>query len=211
MTTTTADTDNKAVTMAQATITDEMIADMRARAGVRLRIDHSVNHEETTRLAVARFAGAVGDPNPLWTDGARAAASPYGRAVAPPSWVIAAFSGIQFGWPGLGSFHSGSRLTCHRPVYHGDVIESTCTYLGFDGPKRSSFAPRIVIDKFTNEYRNQDGVLAASIDWSVINFERGATGGAKRDSPTAAPHRWGEQELEAIEAEVLAERERGSS
>ena len=70
--------------MAEAVITAEMMADMEARAGVALRIDHSVNNEEATRLAILRFAGGIGDPNPLWTDEAHAAGSPYGGLVAPP-------------------------------------------------------------------------------------------------------------------------------
>ncbi|MGH9011490.1 MAG: MaoC family dehydratase, partial [Acidimicrobiia bacterium] len=121
--------------MAEAVITDEMIASMSARAGSELRIDHSVNNEEATRLAIMRFAGGIGDANPLWTDPQYAARSPYGGIVAPPSFVIGCFSGIQFGWPGLGSFHSQSDLELHRPVRLGDRIEASCTYEGFDGPK----------------------------------------------------------------------------
>ena len=71
--------------MAEAVITDEMMTDMAARAGVALRIDHSVNNEEATRIAILRFAGGIGDPNPLWTDPDHAARSPYGGLVAPPA------------------------------------------------------------------------------------------------------------------------------
>ena len=67
-----------------------------------------------------------------------ATASPYGAPVAPPTFIIGCFSGIQFGWPGLGSFHSESTLTFHRPVYWGDVVSPTCEYTGFDGPSPSS-------------------------------------------------------------------------
>ena len=54
--------------MAEAELDDEMLARMRSLAGTNLRIDHSVNNEEATRLAVERFADAIGDPNPLWRD-----------------------------------------------------------------------------------------------------------------------------------------------
>ena len=45
--------------MPQAVITDEMIATMAAKAGSVLRIDHSVNNELASRIALpSRDAGA---------------------------------------------------------------------------------------------------------------------------------------------------------
>jgi acyl dehydratase len=196
--------------MAEAVITAEMMADMAARAGVALRINHSVNHEEATRLAILRFAGGIGDPNPLWTDADHAAASPYRGLVAPPSFVIGCFSGIQFGWPGLGAFHSNSDLEFHRPVRLGDRIIAECVYDGFDGPKASRFADRIVIDNFTNRYTNQRGELVATIRWAVINYERATAKKKGKESGTQLPHPWTESELVALEDEVLAEQPRGS-
>lgn len=89
--------------MAEATITDEMIASMQEKVGVSLRIGHSINNEDATRLAIAKFAGGIGDTNPLWTDDEYAKQTRFGGIVAPPSWVLCCFSGLQFGWPGLGS------------------------------------------------------------------------------------------------------------
>jgi acyl dehydratase len=195
--------------MIEATITDEMMADMAARAGVALRIDHSVNNEEATRIAVLRFAGGIGDPNPLWTDPDYAATSPYGGLVAPPSFVIGCFSGIQFGWPGLGAFHSNSELEFERPVRLGDRITAECVYDGFDGPKESRFADRIVIDNFTNRYTNQRGERVATIRWSVINYERATAKKKGKESGTELPHPWAESDLLALEEEVLAEVCRG--
>jgi hypothetical protein len=100
--------------MPQAVITDDMIASMAAKAGSVLRIDHSVNNELASRIAVTKFAGGIGDINPLWTDQDYAANSPFGAPLAPPSFIIGCFSGIQFGWPGLGSFHSQSRISSER-------------------------------------------------------------------------------------------------
>ena len=108
--------DERQAVMPQAVIDEGMLEAMRAKAGAQLRIDHSVNNEEATRIAILRFAGGIGDPNPLWTDPDYAATSPYGGLVAPPSFVIGCFSGIQFGWPGLGAFHSNSDLEFERPV-----------------------------------------------------------------------------------------------
>lgn len=203
-----------AAVMPQAIITDEMIASMTAKAGAALRIDHSVNNELASRIAVTKFAGGIGDINPLWTDQDYARNSPYGAPVAPPSFVIGCFSGIQFGWPGLGSFHSQSHLTFERPVYWGDVVDATCVYEGFDGPSLSSFAGRTVTDKFRNTYVSQRGEQIATISWQVINFERGqalarrpgaiaGSGGAS--SGPVLPHPWTAEEVTEIEARVLAD------
>jgi acyl dehydratase len=205
--------------MPQAVITDEMITAMAAKAGSVLRIDHSVNNELASRIAVTKFAGGIGDINPLWTDQEHARRSPYAAPVAPPSFVIGCFSGIQFGWPGLGSFHSQSHVTFERPVYWGDTVNATCVYEGFDGPSPSSFAGRAVTDKFCNTYANQHGEQIATIRWQVINFERGqaqarrgAAAGEAKSGPAGPvlPHPWTEDVVAAIEARVLAERPRGA-
>src|SRR5581483_12471068 len=164
--------EEKAAVMPQAVIDDAMIESMKAKVGANLRIEHSVNNEVATRIAVAKFVGGIGDINPLWTDAEYASSSPYGASVAPPSFVIGCFSGIQFGWPGLGSFHNLSRVAFKRPVYIGDTVHATCTYDGFTGPRPSNFAGDMVTDLFTNRYSDQDGTDLAEIHWEVVNFER---------------------------------------
>ena len=69
--------------MAEATITDEMIASMQDKVGVSLRIGHSINNEDATRLAIAKFAGGIGDTNPLWTEDEYAKQTRFGAIVAP--------------------------------------------------------------------------------------------------------------------------------
>jgi acyl dehydratase len=197
----------------QAELDEGMLAAMRAKIGARLRIEHSINNDYASRIAVAKFAGGIGDINPLWTDAEYGKRSPFGGPVAPPSFVIGCFSGIQFGWPGLGSFHSESQLTFDRPIYWGDTVDAVCVYDGFDGPAPSTFAGRTVTDHFSNTYTNQLGESIATIRWHVINFERGSAarrraGGSR--SNLELPHRWTEAELAEIEARVLAERPRGA-
>lgn len=197
--------------MPEAVITEEMIASMRAKAGIELRIDHSINNEEATRIAVAKFAGGIGDTNPLWTDAERGRSSDYGGPVAPPSFVIGCFSGIQFGWPGLGAFHSATEMDMFAPIYWYDTITAKCRYEGFTGPRPSKFAGRMVTDHFTNIYVNQHGEKVAEIRWQVVNYERASARdkSKKRKTPTL-PHPWTPQELEEIERRALAERPRGA-
>ncbi len=196
--------------MPEAVIDDEMIAAMKAKAGIQLRIAHSINNEEATRIAVTKFAGGVGDTNELWTDPERGTASDYGGPVAPPSFVIGCFSGIQFGWPGLGSFHSATQMDMYRPIYWGDKISATCRYEGFTGPRPSSFAGRMVTDHFVNDYTNQHGEHVARIRWQVVNFERAAARKKSRTREIEVPHSWTEDELRAVEDRVLAQRPRGA-
>lgn len=203
--------------MPEAVITEAMIESMRERAGVNLRIEHSVNNEEATRIAVAKFAGGIGDINPLWTDAEKARRSDYGAPVAPPSFVIGCFSGIQFGWPGLGAFHNATQAHFYKPIYWGDTITATCRYDGFTGPRPSKFAGRMVTDQFVNSYLNQHGELVAEIDWQVVNFERASAKSRSKESDSAGskpelvlPHPWTEEDIRAVEAQVLREEPRSS-
>ena len=199
--------------MAEATLTKEMIDSMRAKVGTSLRIDHSMNNELATRLAVARFADGIGDNNPLWLDAKKAGDSSYGAPVAPPSWVLCCFSGLQFGWPGLGSFHSGSRLSFYRPVYVGDKITPTCSYLSFDGPRPSRFAGQSVTDHFLNRYHNQRNELVCEVHWTVVNYERGSAkkraSGRTTENKVQLPHPWTKFELELLEENIANEKPRG--
>ncbi len=216
--------EEQSAVMPQAVIDDDMIEAMKAKVGAQLRIEHSVNNEIASRIAVNKFAGGIGDINPLWTDASYAQSSPFGAPVAPPSFIIGCFSGIQFGWPGLGSFHSMSHLRFERPVYWGDAVDATCVYDGFDGPSLSKFAGRSVTDRFINTYRNQLGEQIATIDWNVINYERGnalakrkeegrnndGTDAKKKAAGPQLPHRWDLDEVAEIEARILAETPRGA-
>ncbi|OHV63547.1 acyl dehydratase [Pseudofrankia sp. BMG5.36] len=196
--------------MPEAVIGEEMMESMRAKIGVDLRIGHSVNNEEATRIAVAKFAGGIGDVNELWTDAERGRASDYGAPVAPPSFVIGCFSGIQFGWPGLGSFHSATDMDLFRPVYWGDTITASCRYDGFTGPRPSSFARQMVTDHFTNSYTNQLGETVAEIRWQVVNYERAtARKNNSERKPLTIPHPWTSGEIEEVEKQVLTEQPRG--
>ncbi|AII10927.1 FAS1-like dehydratase domain-containing protein [Rhodococcus opacus] len=195
--------------MPEAVIDQTMIANMEAKVGAELRIDHSVNNEEATRIAVAKFAGGIGDVNTLWTDAEYARRSDYGAPVAPPTFSIGCFSGIQFGWPGLGAFHCATQMDIAAPIYWNDTVTSSCRYDGFTGPRPSNFAGRMVTDSFTNEYINQLGEKVAEIRWQVVNYERGAARGKGKSRKIEVPHRWTVEEVEEVERKVLSEKPRG--
>lgn len=197
--------------LARGKFTDEMLAEMRALIGTELRTDACVNNEYATRLAILRFAEGIGDGNPLWTDPAYAAGTPYGTLIAPPSFIFACLASVQVGWRGLGGFHAETTLTFHRTIRVGDRITARVFFDGFDGPIESNFGGRRIKDYVRQEYRNQDDELVAEFICSRMRFER--TEMQKR-APSRAlelPHPWTEEEITAIEEQVLAEEPRGAT
>lgn len=201
----------KEAKMAEGIITEEMIKEMRQKIGLKLRIEHSINNEEATRLAIKKFADGIGDSNPLWFDTEYAKRTRYSSIVAPPSWIICVFSGVQFGWRGLGSFHNASDIEFYKPILLNDKITPECVFTGFEGPKPSKFAERMIIDYYENKYYNQKNELVAKAKWSVIRTERAKAREKGKYRGIQLPHPWTEAELKKIEEEVLSEEIRGSN
>lgn len=203
-------TKHNEVEMAEGIITEEMLDEMRDKIGIKMRIDDSVFNDMLTRLAITKFADGVGDPNPLWHDENYAAKTSYGKIAAPPSMLWGIFAGVQFGWRGLGGFHSGSTMEFYRPMVYGDKISAECTFDSFEGPKASSFADRMVIDYYTNNYHNQNDQQVGKINWYVIRTERKKAREKGTYKAIELPHPWKPEELEQIKKDVLAEKPRGS-
>jgi acyl dehydratase len=201
----------KKVNMTEGVFTDELIAEMRAKTGIILRIDQGINNEEATRMAILKFADGIGDPNPLWRNEEYAKKTRFGSIIAPPSWVFAVFAGINFGWKGLGGFHSSTDAEFYKPIYRNDKITPQCQFNGFDGPKPSSFAEKVIVNKKENTYRNQNNELIAKVNWFVTRMERLKARQKGRDSAMKLPHQWAEKELKEIEEQILAEQARGST
>jgi acyl dehydratase len=196
--------------LARGQFTDQMLAEMRALIGTELRTDACLNNEYATRLAILRFCEGIGDDNPLWTDAEYAAEAPYGTLVAPPSFIFACLGSVQVGWPGLGGFHAETMIDFKRPIRVGDKITAKVTFDGFDGPIESSFGGRRIKDYLRQEYRNQDGELVATFICSRMRFERGEMQKRAPSRAVELPHPWTDEQLAAIEADVLAEQPRGA-
>jgi acyl dehydratase len=162
-----------------------------------------------------RFCEGIGDDNPLWTDPAYGASTPHGGLIAPPSFIFACLASVQFGWRGLGGFHAETILNFHRTIDLGDRITPRVIFDGFDGPDESNFGGRRIKDYIRQEYRNQNDELIATFICSRMRFERGemqkraATRAVTRE--VTLPHPWTEDEIAAIEADILAESPRGSN
>jgi acyl dehydratase len=197
--------------LARGRFTDEMLAEMRALIGTELRTEQSVNNEYAMRHAILRFAEGIGDDNPLWSDRAYAAGTPHGGVIAPPSFIFCCLGSVQVGWRGLGGFHAETKLTFHGTIREGDRITARVFFDGFDGPDASSFAGRRIKDYLRQEYRNQRDELVATFICSRVRFERTAAQGRAKSREVEIPHPWTDEEVERIEADVLAERPRGAT
>lgn len=197
--------------MAEGILSDELLAEMRRRIGLRLRIEDAVFNRLATPEAIARFADGIGDPNPLWRDEEYAKRSPYGSLVAPPSWVVSVFAGQQFGWRGLGGFHAGTTFRFYWPILVGDEVRAESTFTGFDGPSLSNFGEKKVVDHYRNEYFNQRGEKVCEAEWYVVRVERKKAREKGKYMDITLPHPWSEEELRQIEENILAERPRGEN
>ena len=197
--------------LARARFTDEMLADMRSKIGTELRTDTCLNNEYATRLAILRFAEGIGDDNPLWTDAEYAAATPHGTLIAPPSFIFACMASVQFGWRGLGGFHAETILKFHRTIRVGDKITARVFFDGFDGPIESNFGGTRIKDYIRQEYYNQDNELLAEFICSRMRYERTEAQKRATSRTITIPHPWTEEEVAAIEEQVLAETPRGAT
>ena len=201
----------KTVEMAEGEFTPELIEEMKSKRGLKLRVgDHGFN-EEATQGAIRRFANGIGDPNQLWRDAEYGNKTRYGCIIAPPSWVFSVLAGIQFGWRGLAGFHSASDMEFYKPIKLNDKIRPEETFLDFEGPKNSEFAGRMIFDYFEEKYFNQHEELVAKAIRLVIRTERKAAREKGKYHQIELPHPWKEEELLAIEEEVLAEETRGAT
>ncbi|MDE2198384.1 MAG: MaoC family dehydratase N-terminal domain-containing protein [Rhodospirillales bacterium] len=198
--------------LALGKFTDKMLADMRALIGTDLRTESCVNNEYATRLAILRFCEGIGDDNPLWTDPAYGAASSYGIQIAPPSFIIACLGSLQVGWPGLGGFHCETTMRFNKPIKVGDRITARVVFDGFEGPTEdSNFGGRRVKDFLRQEYRNQNDELVATFICSRMRFERSEMQKRRESRKVELPHPWTDDEIAAIEKDILAEKPRGST
>jgi acyl dehydratase len=90
---------------------------------------------EVSRVKIAEFADAIGDPNPLYRDRAAAQAAGYADVIAPPTLAIVismASSAQAVADPGLGLnyamvVHGEQRFEYSRQLMAGDVVTAQPT------------------------------------------------------------------------------------
>ena len=90
---------------------------------------------EVSRVKIAEFADAIGDPNPVYRDRAAAQDAGFGDVIAPPTFPVVitmASSAGVLADPGLNLnyamvVHGEQSFTHSRPLHAGDVVVAQST------------------------------------------------------------------------------------
>ena len=193
-----------------AVITEEMLADIRARIGVDWRPREPYFNVEATVDTIRHFVHGIGDDNPLWCDPEYAKATPYGVVLAPPSFLYSVYwcSG-RLGMPGIHAWHSGNEWEFFRPIKAGEEIHYRVQVKDLV-EKQSKMARRTFIEYCETFYETAAGEpLARCLGWSV-RAERRASGeqGKYRH---IEPARYTREELQAIYDDYDREEVRGAT
>src|SRR5579884_4267354 len=125
-----------------AVITDEALAELRARIGKPIPRLPQPHVEEATKDAIRHYAHGIGDSNPLWTDEQYARATRYGDLLAPPTFLYAAdriLGGYVGGLPGVHAMFAGTDWHWYRPIRRGTRFQVTA-WLKDLVEKRGEFA-----------------------------------------------------------------------
>jgi acyl dehydratase len=93
---------------------------------------------EVSRVKIAEFARAIGDPNPVYQDTAAAQAAGFPDVIAPPTFAIVISmhsTGDAVGDPALGInyamvVHGEQQFSYTRPLRAGDVVTAQTTITG---------------------------------------------------------------------------------
>jgi len=118
---------------------------------------------EIEREMIRRFARAVGDPNPLWQDG----------AIAPPTFILAIgfehfVDDLMFLVPFNTVLMGGTELECYQPIRLGDVI--TTIFKISNLRERQGKMGRMAFMTFDSSYMNQKRELVAKCRQMIIGY-----------------------------------------
>ncbi len=128
---------------------------------------------EVSRVKIADFADAIGDPSPVYRDRAAAQAAGYADVIAPPTFAIVismASARVAMADPGLGLnysmvVHGEQQFEYSRPIVAGDVLIAQPTITDIRN------AGRNVMLTTSTEIRTADGELVCTAVGTLV--ERG--------------------------------------
>lgn len=119
---------------------------------------------EVEKGHIKKFAGAIGDPNPLWNDIEYASKSRYGTIIGPPTFLIDA---------GLHKFvdklmrtpcplnkllNGGTKYIYYKPIKIGDTITSVAKLAELK--EKAGKNGKLLLMDVEVTYKNQRGELA---------------------------------------------------
>ena len=198
------------------TITEEGLDALRGRIGIRIEHEPEPWCYEATRDNIRHYAHGIGDDNPLWSDPAYAAASPYAGIVAPPSFLFACsriISGYVGGLPGVHAMWAGANWRWHRMTRRHDEIQ-TESWLADLVERQTRFAKRAVQQIYHVNFYNQEGDLLAEADSWCFRTERTTAreqGTKYNELKVKPPTRYTAEQLAAVYGHYEREEVRGGN
>lgn len=144
---------------------------------------------------ILQFARAIGDPNPVYHDAERAAATEVGGVIAPPTFTTAAShfdpgyrlrpklgepwfgsgrepSGVvRQGAGGGGGLHAEQHYEYHRPVRPGEVLYAE-THAGKTWEKQGRRGGNLEFSERITEFRDGEGALVVTERSVSVRTER---------------------------------------
>lgn len=190
-----------------ARVTDAELDRLRGLLGQVITVAERPYLTEVTRDAIANWAYATGDFNPMYHDSAWASGSKYGEQVAPPTMLFA-FSrtsvGYRGGLPGVHSMFGGAHFRWKRPLRLGQKLSGTTIFEALD-ELPSRFAGRMFKQVSTTTFADSDGEVGSITGWGM-RVERKA---ASKRMPSRAPEqpKYTRDEITTIASSYAAERE----
>lgn len=161
-----------------------------------------------TEDAIRHFAYGTDDDNPLWTDPEYAAGASHPRVPAPPAFVFANRYPILHGAPvkaPLASLIGGVEVEWFERVHAGDALRSEPRQKeSFEKRNREGRRLNFVISEI--DYRNQrDEPVARATGTMIMATQVGLQTMMEHRTP-----RYGQEDLERLEAVWRSERRRGA-
>ena len=129
---------------------------------------------EIERHAVERFACAIGDPNPLYSDEVKARESSYGGLISPPTFLRSLLPGAyprQYPEPFAHILDGGSKYRFYEPARVGDRI--TVTRKITDLFEKTGRMGTMLFKISEISYVNQLGRLVANQTTTTITYGTG--------------------------------------
>lgn len=196
-------------------ITDEALASLQARIGVKIENTLEPWCYESTRDNIRHYAHGIGDDNPLWCDPDYGKTTQYGDIIGLPSFLFACnrvASGYVGGLPGVHAMFAGVDFTWHMPIRRNMEITSE-VYLKDLIEHETRFAGRSIQQIYHVDYYTPEGDCLASADTWCFRTDRDQAReqGTKYQEEKQAPHRvYTEEEIEVVYDLYAEEKVRGA-
>ena len=155
-------------------ITDEALADLKERIGVKIEKTIEPWCYEATRDNIRHYAHGIGDDNPLWCSPDYAKNTRYKNVIAPPSFLFSCsriVSGYVGGLPGVHAMFAGCDFTWYEHMYRNDEI-STEAYLKDLVEHETRFAGRSIQQIYHVDFCTQKGKKVAEGDTWCFRTDR---------------------------------------